>query len=151
MRAKNKGSSLVEVLVALALIMIGGMSLAMVQRETSFMQQQILWRWQANQWLDALTAVDPSLAQTLPSTPSLWCTEQLPTMDCSQQSCDLQALQEWQRQRLCHAMYEELSEVAVVVKSCGSSLCLSLANTLARAQQCEFDDAHCAMRELRGG
>jgi|SRR5699024_1145638 len=150
MSAKHKGSSLIEVLVALALIMIGGINLALLQRETSFMQQQLLWRWQANQWLDALSTIESSITQTLPRTPSLWCTETPPLLDCIQQSCDVSQLQEWQRQRLCRAMHRELPGAAVAIKTCNSGVCLSVATHLANAQQCEQGESGCLIRELRG-
>lgn len=148
MHIASKGSSFVEALVALALIMISGVSLAVVQRETSFIQQQLLWRWQASQWLDILSTVEESTAQTLPQAPSLWCSETQPSTDCSQQSCELQSLQVWQRQNLCDVMHQELGQVVVMIKSCGSHLCLAMANTENAARRCELGEPTCLMREL---
>lgn len=146
MQKRHQGSSFIEVLVALALIMVGGISMATIQRETAFQQQQLLWRWQGKQWLEVLSTTEASLAQTLPTTPERWCEQAQPMVDCSQQYCQPQDMSQWQRRQLCQTLQQDMPGAVVVLKPCGSHHCLSLANTAETAQTCELEQQHCLMR-----
>lgn len=145
------GSSLVEVLVALVLVTACGVSLATIQREAGFMQQQLLWRWQARQWLDILTSADlhsPDLSSSYLVYP---CNNIPPELDCYQQQCISSDAQVWQRQRLCYAMHQASPNTVVVLKPCDQGTCLSMAATAEVAQRCEAGMSYCLVQPIAGG
>lgn len=144
------GSSLVEVLVALVLVTVCGISLATIQREAGFMQQQLLWRWQARQWLSVLASAD-LYSPYLSSSFAYPCNNTPPEFDCYQQQCAPSDAEIWQRQRLCYAMHQASPNTVVVLKPCEQGTCLSMAATVEIAQRCEAGMSYCLLQPVSGG
>lgn len=140
------GSSLIEVLVALILVTAGGMSLAMLQHEAGFMQQQLLWRWQAQQWLAAFVSTDLQ-----PSSLPYLCNNTPPELDCYRHQCTSSDAQLWQHQRLCYAMHQALPHTVVLLKPCAQGTCLSMAATAELAQRCETGLDYCVVQAVVEG
>lgn len=144
-----KGSSLVEVLAALFILSVSSVGVALVQKETEQHSEQVRWRWQAHQWLEAL-AQNITWQQRLGVTfspPNDMCGQALVAPDCSREYCSEQQASQWQQQRVCHHINTQLQGPSVQLQVCDGALCLLLAPNQALAQQCHHA-GHMCLRKL---
>jgi len=134
----SKGSSLVEVLAALLILSVSGVGVALVQKETEQQREYVRWRWQAQQWLEVL-AQNISWQQRLGATPNLAsevCEGVITVPNCAVERCTEQQASQWQQQRVCHQINQQLQTPSVQLRTCEGALCLLLAPNSALAQQC---------------
>ncbi|SRR5690625_3903855 len=146
----QQGSSFIEVLVALALLMVAGVGMAMVQQETQFVQQQTLWRWQAQHWFEVFAHWQSLGPQSQLGAGHL-CEQEALVPPCDSAQCNFQDVQTWQQQRFCDLLRQTLPEVSVLIKPCGEAMCLVMANSRVTAQQCRLGEGHCFMKVLPRG
>lgn len=146
-----RGSSLVEILVALLILSISGMGVALVQKETEQQRELVRWRWQAQHWLAALTrnlAWQQRLGNGLSA--AALCADFTVSLDCRTQACNEQQASEWQQQRVCRQLNITLDNPSVALAPCVTGMCLRIAPNNTLIAQCEEEGQRsmCVERHL---
>jgi len=136
--ASVRGSSFIEILVALVILSVSGVGLALIHKETDQQREHVRWRWQGQQWLDTLAHNlywQRELFGDVQEGPLCIANASF-TPDCTTTLCTEQEANLWQQQRLCTHINHALNHPAVQVRRCDGGRCLIAAPNHTLASQC---------------
>lgn len=134
---RYRGSSFIEVLVALMLLSVFIVGLATTQLRFHQRSQQYQWQQRALHWANAFAELY-IVNQITPVESTDVCFSTTAASDCDAQSCTLWDAHQQQIASFCQSMQQQLNDAEVLLEPCQNSSCIKIKPREVTWAECEM-------------